>query len=148
MPSFDADFRCIKQVIDFNKLTVKSTLIRNYPTEYTTASTGIWAYVDIDSAPVGTTNLSEAAGVMTLEIDLTTTAGLDWHYQIFISKDGGPWEEFYTTGWESETANLDIQDTWAGNTQSVEVIIRAADDDGSGGQCTPTPWVRMPTATQ
>jgi len=148
VPSELGDFRCIKQTIDYNSLTVTSELIRNFPTEYTTASTAVWAYVNLDDAPVGTTVLSEAAGTMTLEVNLTTTALLDWHYQIYISKDGGPWEEFYTTGWEAETGNLDIQDTWSGDTQSVEVIIRATDDDGGGGQCTPTPWVRMPTAIQ
>jgi len=147
VPSLGGDFRCIKQTIDFNNFNVQSELVSNFPTEYATASTVIWTYVNLDDAPVGTTVLSESSGTMTLEIDLTTTAGLDWHYQIFISKDGQPWEEF-STGWDAETANLDIQDSWSGNTQSVDIVIRAADDDGIGGQCTPTPWVTMPTATQ
>jgi hypothetical protein len=148
VPSEDSEFRCMRQTVDFNSLTVRSVLITNHPCEYTTASTTVWGNVDWDSAPVGTTNLTESSGTMTLEIDLSMGAAVDWHYRIFISKDYGPWEEFYTTGWESITGALDIQDSWSGNTQVVEVIIKAADDDGSGGQCTPTPWVRMPTATQ
>ena len=140
-------YRCIKQTLDFNKFTVTSNLLQEFGTEYAYASTVIWEFVNLDDAPVGGTSIWHSGGSTWLSTSLTVTpSDHDWRYRIYISKDGGEWEE-RTSGWIGNTGSLSVSGSWSGENDEVRVFIRAADDDGLGDPEQPTPMIAMPTAT-
>ncbi len=139
-------YRCVKQTIDFNKFTVTSSLIQEFGTQYSTAENVIWDTVNLDDAPIGTTSLGNLTGDSYLEINiLVTPTDLDWRFRIYASKDHGPWEEL-TSGWTSKTGNFYEWYRWSPLNDEVRLFIRAADDNGSGGEEMVTPFIAMPTA--
>lgn len=140
------NFRVVKQTIDYGSFTVITEGLEEMGTEYSTAGdTRIWSIVHPDLAPVGTTILVDNGGEMELYVAVTST--YNWYYQMLVSKDGAPFEEL-TSGWTSVTGSLQSYYYWDGFTSKVDVIIRAAHNDGSGGQEIATPWTLMPSATE
>jgi hypothetical protein len=141
-------YRCVKQTMDFNKFTVKSGLIQEHATEYSTAETVIWEFINLEDAPVGGSgSMFHSIGNTYVTLTLTVApVGHDWHYQIWVSADGGPWFN-EGTNWTAEVGPLVHQVVLTGEFDEVRFFIRGADDDGSGGQEIPTHFVKMPTAT-
>lgn len=145
-PGDPVRYRVFKQSVDWNSLTVVSDVIETFGTEFPTASTVIWTYINPEIQPVGTAVLTKLGLDRTLTITLPTTPGLDWWWEIYISKDGGEFVPI-ELGWTAVTGDLSVVENWTGTTRTVDVLIRGADDDGSGGLSIATPFTTMPQAT-
>ena len=146
VPELNRQYRCIKQTVDYNKFQVRSELLETFPTRYSSAPTVIWDYINDADAPIGSTLLTDMGSDMHLDLEIgDVTPGLDWWYQIYVSKDGGAWEEL--ASFTANTGPLIETFIWSGDTATVEVLIRGADDDGSGGQSFATPFVPMHDGT-
>ena len=144
------NYRVVKQTIDYNSLTVITEGLEELGTEYSLAgSSDIWLDMDPTDAPIGTTVLTESLGTIYLDVNLTTSSSFDWFYQIKISKDGAAFIDL-TLGWDANTGSLDETFDWAGDTERVDIIIRACDYGSAAplGQEIATPWITMPPATR